>query len=165
MERKGFTIMEVLIYIAIASILMLGLSSFMISISETRQKSKIIEEVESQGFKIIELISRRTRLADAINSPSVGGSSDQLSLSMPTPSQNPTVFSLGSDKVVITEAGNPSQELSNSLVNVSNLYFQNLSRPSTPGVVKISFTVAYQNNSGKQVFDYQKVFETSVSLR
>lgn len=157
--------MEVLIYIAIASILMLGLSSFMISISETREKSKIIEEVESQGFKTLELISRSIRLADSVSLPLVGNSSNQLSLAMPEPSQDPIVFSLNSGKIRISEAGGAAQDLNSSLVSVSNLYFENLSRPATPGVIKISFTVTHQNNSGKQVFDYQKVFETSVSLR
>lgn len=55
--------------------------------------------------------------------------------------------------------------LTNDRVQVSSLSFKNLSRPSTPGVIQVSFIVSRVNSSGKNEYDYQKTFTGTASVR
>lgn len=65
----------------------------------------------------------------------------------------------------IKEGSNTEVVLSNSKVAVSNLTFTNLTRSSTPGVVRISFTLSRVNANNRNEYDYQKTFVTSAALR
>lgn len=70
----------------------------------------------------------------------------------------------GSD-LQVSEGAGSATPLTNDKVQISGLTFTNLSRTDTPGVVRVSFTVSRVNTSGRQPYDYQKTFTTSVSLR
>lgn len=65
----------------------------------------------------------------------------------------------------IKEGSGSVVPLTNDKVAVSGLIFKNLSRAGTPGVVQVSFTVARVNTSGRNEFEYQKTFTTTVALR
>ncbi len=165
MNKQGFTIIEILFYIAISSILILGLTAFMISVTEINQRSKIVEEVEQQGAQVMELILRSIRKADSINNPTIGNSSNSLSLVMIEIGKNPTLFNLSNQTLQITEGINSAQALNNNLVNVSDLSFTNLSRPETSGIIRVQFTLNYNHPSQEGIFNYEKTFVSSASLR
>jgi hypothetical protein len=75
------------------------------------------------------------------------------------------VFALSGGTITMTEGAGAAVSLTNNLVNVSGLSFSNLSRASTPGTVRIQFTITYINNSGRNEFDYSKTFDSNASLR
>lgn len=71
----------------------------------------------------------------------------------------------GTPSVQIKEGTSAAIALTSDKVAVSGLTFKNLSRTGTPGVVQVSFTVSRVNSSGRNEFDYQKTFTTTVALR
>jgi len=64
----------------------------------------------------------------------------------------------GSTAAQIKEGSGSAVSLTNNLVQVSGLTFQNLSRPSTPGSVQVSFTVSRLNPNNRNEFNYQRTF-------
>jgi prepilin-type N-terminal cleavage/methylation domain-containing protein len=65
----------------------------------------------------------------------------------------------------IKEGAGAVVPLTNDNVAVSGLTFKNLSRSGTPGVVQVSFTISRVNTNGRNEFEYQKTFTTTVALR
>jgi hypothetical protein len=55
--------------------------------------------------------------------------------------------------------------LTNDKVRITSMTFKNLSRPSTPGNIQVSFTLSRINNSNRNEYDYQKTFTSSATLR
>ena len=163
--KKGFTIIEVLIYIAIATMLLFSLSSFIISVVDLRERAKVVNEIEQQGAQLMDTITRILREADSINSPTPGTFADNLSLSISEPAKNPTVFNLSNQILQITQGFASPENLSNNSVLIEDLKFINLSYPDTPGIVQIQFTLKYNYLNNRKNFNYIKTFQSSASLR
>lgn len=164
-KQSGFTLVELLLYVGITSLLLLATSFFLSMLLESRIKNQTIAEVEQQGLAVMQAITQATRNADALNSPSLGASAVSLSINTYTAGVNPTVFDLSGGAIRISEGGGSAVALTNSRVTASSLNFQNLSQSGTPGNIRISFTLTHVNNSGRNEYSYSKNFYTSVSLR
>jgi Tfp pilus assembly protein FimT len=164
-NHKGFSIVELVVYVSLASIMLLAIASFSKIILEARTRNRVISEVEQQGTQVAQTISQSIRNSEGIISPTAGGSSDNLNLNVVNTSQDPTVFSLDSGVINIQEGSGNQVNLTNGHVVVQDLVFQNLSRPNTPGVVKFSFILEYNNQSNKPEYNYSKTFYSSASLR
>src|SRR3989338_9592365 len=156
--QKGFTLIELLLYIAIASIIVFTTASLLRFTLESRVKNQTIAEVEQEGIQVMQLITQTIRNGTAVNSPTIGNSA--VSLSVDT-----TVFDLSGGSIRIKEGAGAAVNLTSSKITVSSLNFQNLSRVSTPNIVRVSFTVTYTNSSGRNEYDFTKSFYGSARLR
>lgn len=162
---SGYTLIELLLYIAIISALLTSVTMFLGASVESRVKNQSISEVEQQGTLAMELITQTIRNADGITTPTTGASGSTLTLIVPTGALSPTTFNLSSGTLQITEGVNSAVPLTNSKVQVTSLTFRNLSRPSTPGVVQVAMTISRVNALNRNEYDYQKTFTTSAALR
>jgi len=156
--QKGFTLIELLLYIAIASIIVFTTASMLRFTLESRVKNQTIAEVEQEGAQVMQLITQTVRNATAISSPTIGASGASLSV-------DTTVFDLSGGAIRIKEGAGAAVNLTSSKITVSSLNFQNLSRVSTPNIVRVSFTVTYTNSSGRNEYDFTKSFYGSAGLR
>lgn len=163
--QKGFTLIELLLYVGLSSVLLISISVFMASLVESRVKNQTIAEVEQQGLQAMQIITQIARNAEAITSPTIGSSGSSITLDVITGANDPTIFDTSGGVLRIKEGSGSPVELTNSRVTVSGLLFSNLSRASTPGIVRIQFTLSYVNNLGRNEFDYSKTFISSASLR
>jgi type II secretory pathway pseudopilin PulG len=143
-NNQGFTLIELLLYIGIVSVILASVSVFLFIILQSDVKNQAIVEVEQQGAQMMQRITHKIRNAESVNSPSPGQSSTNLSLN--TGSINISDFAF-------------------SEVVASDLIFTNLSKNNTPGIIRIQFTLSYNNPENKQEYDYSKTFYSSASLR
>ncbi len=164
-DKGGFTLVELLLYVGISSTLLLVTSLFLGMMLEARVKNQTISEVEGQGTQVMQIITQTIRNAENITSPSVGVSGVSLTLNVVDTLDDPTIFDLASGAIRIKEGAGANIPLTNSHVTVSALSFQNLSRASTPGIVRVSFTITYVNPEGRKEYDFSKTFHGSASLR
>jgi Tfp pilus assembly protein PilW len=165
MTNKGFTLLEALLYVAISSIVILGTSFLLISLLQTNVKNQTVAEVEEQGSFVVKLIDQSVRKATGINIPAAQANDVVLSLQMADAAKNPTIFSVTDGTLNITEGAGAAVPLTNSMVTVSGLSFNNYSATSSKGSVKILFTLSYKNSSGRNEFDYSKIFYGTASIR
>ncbi len=164
-NRQGFTLIELIIYVAIASVMFMAISSFAFILLRSRIRSQVITEVEQQGAYVMQIITQTIRNAEGINSPTQGGSNSSLSLNVSGSSNDPTVFDVSGSTLWISEGGGAPLKLTNSRLIVSDFLAQNLSRTNTPGIIKIQFDLKYNSQAEKAELDYSKTFYGSASLR
>ena len=155
-SNRGFTLIELLLYVAISSVLLLVISFFIFTLLQARIKNQTIAEVEQQGIQVMQLITQTTRNADTINSPTQGASASLLSLNTIIAINNPTVFDVATGVIGIKEGVEAVVPLTNSRVSASAISFFNLSSTSTPGTIRISFTLTHINPSGRNEYNFSK---------
>jgi type II secretory pathway pseudopilin PulG len=165
--QKGITLIELILYIAISSFMLLVIFLFSSQIFEARIKGQTIVEVEQQGDWVVQTITQAIRNSvSPVNSPTIGSSGGALILTMVDGTKNPTIFALTSGLVTITENGNFVVPLTNSNIIISNLLFQNVSKPGTNGSIKFSFDATYKNLEGARYeYNYSKTFYGSGTIR
>jgi len=161
---RGFTLVETLIYVAIFSMLMGAIFSFIGTLHTSRTHNQLILEVNDQGSRITRVITSAIHNASAINSPNVSSTATILSLEMASSTINPTVFSVGGDGTLyITEGSQDAVPLTNNKVSISNLVFENYSKPVTPGIIKFSFLIGNMATTSSDL--YSNNFFGSGSIR
>ncbi len=160
-QDTGFSLLEVILYIAILSTLVFGVASFVNLVSTSRIKAQVISEVNQQAIQIAQVITRDIRNAKSIVLPSAGQIENSLLL---IDSEDRQVeFVLVEGKIVVNR-GAGAVELNNSRVYLSDLEFKNLSRSSTPDIIQIIFTLSYANNIQDELYNYSKNYVVTASL-
>lgn len=163
-DNRGFTYVEAVIYLGIISLL-IGTVGLLVSITyRASGREAVRREVEEQGRQAMEAITRTARNASAIVLPVAGATDSSLSVSVDDAPASPTVFSLSGTAIVATEGASAAVPLTNANVVASALSVQNLSRASTPGTVRVSFTLSGTTGSSAP-FTYSQTFYGSASLQ
>ena len=54
-NNKGFTLVEILLYMAIAGIIVLAISSLLFLITQSKIKNQVITDVEYQGIQVMKI--------------------------------------------------------------------------------------------------------------
>ncbi len=163
--QRGYTLIDLLMYIAIVGSLLIAVTMFAALSTESRVKNQSVSEVNSQGSAAMDYMTQAVRNADTISAPVAGATASSLTVTVPTSSLSPTIFDLSGGALRVKEGTAAAIALTNSKVQISALNFKNLTRPSTPGIVQISFVVSRTNPNGKNEYDYQKTFTSSIALR
>lgn len=162
---SGFTLIETLIYIGIFIILVGGIALFAANLQTSRLRAQILLEVNDQGASVVRLITQSIRNAESINSPALGGSAAALNLAMADPAVNPIIFFVSGENLYITEGSGQPMALTNNKVKITDLIFNNLSRPSTPGVVQFKFTLSNTASTTQEAERYLVDFYGAVAIR
>jgi len=161
--NQGFTLVEMIVYIAIIGIVLVSFINFIISIMNAQAKTYSVQEVQSNGRMVLSLIVPRIRMADDVTSPTEGNFANTLVLNMPNPNPD-LIFTVSSGVLTMAEGVGTPVAVTSNKVNVSNLTFTNLSQPGRRDNIKIELTIEY-NNTEDVEYQYDQSWRTSVSLR
>lgn len=163
---NGFTLIEVMIYVVLVSGILIGATSFAISIINNRTKSFAIQEVEQNSRFMLEKITQAVRSARNIAAPAIGATDTTLELVISDGAKNPIIFALNGSSLSMTQGAGPTLDLHSGNVEVSNLTFTNLSLPNgkTRNLL-VSFILSHRNPSGRQEWAFTDSFETTIELR
>lgn len=164
-RNSGLTLIELLLYVGISSVVLLAVAGFLGSILNTRVKNQTINEIEQQGNQNMQLITQTVRNATAINSPAAGVSAASLSINVPEPTDSPTVFDVVDGVLRITKGTADPVALTSPVAEVVNITFDNLSIASTPGTIRVQFELEYKSHSSRNEYQWSKTFFGSASLR
>lgn len=164
-KQSGFTLIEMLLYIALSSIMLLALTQFFGLALSVRIKAQSVAEVEQQGTAVMKAMTQIIRNASSITAPTAGAASSSLTIIVPTGAKSPTVFDLSNGVLRITEGANGAVNLTDNRVALTNLQFSNLSGTAERGTVRIQFTLSRLNVSSTNEYDYTQNFIGSATLR
>lgn len=164
-KSQGFTLIEMLIYTAIFSIVIGALVSFIQLMSQSRINNQIVLEVNDQGSGVVRVITQTLRNAVGINSPATATSASLLSINTTLASTTPTVFGIISGSLYKKEGANATTTLTNNKVAASNLQFTNLSKVNTRGNVRLSFTLSQISTSTQAQYNYSANFYASGAIK
>ena len=161
--QKGFTLIEVLIYIAIIGMIIQGFITFILSIAGTNSKIYVMQEVQANTRIALDIMSQKIRAADDIITPSENNSTSTLVLDMPDSDPNLTFNSMDGILYMI-EGVASSTPITSNKVRISNLIFTNLTAVGEKDNIKIEITANYKIIDNKE-FQYSQTLQTAVSLR
>lgn len=165
---RGFTLLELLIYVAILSGLMIVSTNMFISLSRGQGQSQAKAEVDTAIRFATELLRQDIKNASAVSTPSVGVPNSTLSLTRSILGVPTTIIYDISGGVLRRKEGAASAvNITNSNITVSTPTFTrientNLVFSSTSVAIKINMTFGY--NSTSPDWKYSTSLQTTVNL-
>lgn len=163
LKNSGFTLIETIIYIAIIGLVITSFIFFSISVSDSRNKNYVVQEVQANARVALNLISQIIRQASDANI-----NNGSLFLTMDDENKNPTIINLNQDdgSLMIKQGVGDPIEINSNNIKVTQLIFTNLTKDSAEREnIRIQMTVEYDNESSDIIFNYSQTLQTSVSLR
>lgn len=161
--QKGFTLIELILYIAIVTIMMSALVPFTWGILGNSIKSSTEQEVYTQARYVSERIKQEIRNANGINSVN----SPEGTIDLNTTTNATTVIDLSGGKIRIKygAAGTPNP-LNSTDTTISALTFtNNTSVDSKTKNISFSFTIADNYSSTRQEYIETLNIQSSAEVR
>lgn len=165
--KNGFTLIEMVIYIAIMTIIVAALVIFVSDSLKANNKSLMLRESLDNAHRALEVITREIKHADEIYTPTslFGTSPGQLSLkttkSLPEGEQDSYLDFYVEDGIVyIKKEGETPEALTSDSVEVTNLVFRNID-PS----VQVDLTISYKGSVSRPTHQALTTLTTSAALR
>lgn len=140
-QQRGFGLIELILYLGITTIILSGISAFTILSMQSLAKGKIADNTLSQGDFAMSLILQRIRNSNGVNLPSAGANSASLIITSPTPSLNPTAFSLVAGQIIMQEGSAEAVALTPESVQITSLSFENLGQSPANASIRVTFTI------------------------
>ena len=161
-KNKGITLVEILLYMAIISVVLMITSAFLTSILSARIKNQTTNEVEYQGLQVMQVITQKIKGADSILIPPMEEGQTQI---LTVVKDGGNIKFEVEDGIFYIEKDGERTNLTNDRIFVSALGFENLSREGTPGIISFEFKIEHINLGGMGEYSFEKNFFGSASLR
>jgi type II secretory pathway pseudopilin PulG len=165
--RKGFTLIETLVYIGVLTIIVGVVFSFLIWSVRSSTKIKVMREVSDNARRAMEIMVYEIKEARNIYTPTT--TSTQLSLKtlyyLPTGEDTTYIdfYICGTQLCLKKESQNPIT-LTSDNVEVSNLVFSRIVTGQIPSV-QIELEIDYKNLSGRPEYQASANLKSTASLR
>ncbi len=162
-SKKGFTLIEMLVYISILAIIILGVISFFVWTTRAAKKIFVTEEVVDNIRRSMKTITQEIREAESIYTPTT--TSEQLSLEttkyLPTGEERTYIdFYLCEEHLCFKKESQDPIVLTSDKVEVNNLKFTKIN--TDPASIQVNLGINF-----KESFQYQSSINatSTVSLR
>lgn len=161
---NGFTLVELLIYMALLAIFLITLTGIFVNILEVQLESDATSAVDQDGRFILARLNYDINRATSVSTPSSFGSPGINNLSILISGDTYSYATSGENMQLTNILG--TNNLNSSETTVTNLNFQRIANTSIPGTrdtIKIQFTInsKTQRAQGAET----KTFTTTVGLR
>lgn len=158
----GFTLVELLLYISISSILLVSIGSYIVMLSQLNNQREVAEGIQSQITHIHDTLSYQIRIASNIISPNVGSESDTLVLDMKDVSMGQSVISMQDGVLMLNADSHGELPLTSQPLTVTDSSFTNTSGDGTEGNLYYQISVSWTDEKQEVQTD---VLEGSLNLR
>lgn len=135
--KSAFTLIESIIYMAVVSIVTVGMVQFSIGAMSTGEKSHATQEVIQNAYFAMDVMRRTIQSAESVSAVSLG----ELVLSMEDSTKNPTLLNLEERILKIKEGLNESIALTSKAVEVTDLQFIDLSSSNRTQSIQVVMTL------------------------
>jgi uncharacterized protein YpuA (DUF1002 family) len=159
---RGFTFIELIIYISIVVVMISALTPFAWTMVQGGAKAAVQQEVYTQARFVSERIKQEIRNATGVNSVSA----TSISLAVSDAAKNPTIIDLSGGKVRIKLGTAATVDLNSADTTISALTFTNYT--SADNLTKhIGFTFTISDNLPSTRQEYQETINirSSAELR
>ncbi len=161
-KNTGFTLVETIVYTALAGIVLTSFITFSLLVISLKNKNYAIEEVNVSSRAAINEISKKIKRAESVISPTNGQASSTLIIETPE-GDLITINSL--DGIInLKENNNSAIPITSNQVTVSSINFINLSNSGEKDSIKINLNLEFKNSTSLD-FTYEQELQTAVTLR
>jgi type II secretory pathway pseudopilin PulG len=160
-SQKGVTLVELLLYMGILTILLTTLTSIFVSALDVQSESQATSSVEQDGNYLLARLSYDIHRAKSISIPAANGTSGN-SFRIVIGGVNYTYSVDGNNNLILTE-NSGSYNLNNYNSGISNFSVKRLGNGNVEDALRINFTVTsrVRRTSGFETRDFQ----TNLTLR
>lgn len=158
--RRAFTLVESIIYLALAMVVALGLVYFLAAISESRMKATAISEVQSAEREVFSVLKSLVSEASAINwsASSLEQNFGRLVLINAVGQQQ--IISLNDNGYLVVIRDGEELKLINSLLIVKKIWFSRLDDRT----VAVNFELSYKAGESTRQLEYTGAWQTALTL-
>lgn len=165
-RTNGQTLLEILLYVSVFSILITVIIFVFLNIFYSINKNQAISETNEQGEYLLNIITKNINNSTAINTPTSGVSSDNISLVKSNITLNPTLVYFQGGDLYIKEGSNSAVKLNNSKTKIDSIQFLNISNSSSESPsLKIMIIVSYNSSGFGNEIKYSTNFYTTANVR
>ncbi len=138
--RRGTTLVELLLFLAIIAIVGATLLPLMFVSTENRLLQQTISIVEQNGSQLLQNVSYRVRNAERVLDPLPGHTGAVLALQTGSGGTNPTIIAINSGALVVIRR-TQKETLSSSQVAIQNFIVRNTSTATQQSVMITFFAI------------------------
>lgn len=168
MIKRGFTLLELILYVSMASLLLGATTLFFSLFLDSRARATAATEVEVQGATAMEQVTRLVRSSTSITLGSGTACSStvrRLFLGTDDPQTNPTVIELDPTTctLYIKEGTQKGWPITNEAVSVSGFSVSILGSPQASA--RVGFTLSAKNPGNRTDGQYTRAFIETATRR
>src|SRR3989344_248577 len=160
--RSGFSLVELMLYAAILSVILIVVTNIFLSIVDLQLESQSTSGLAQDGRYVLSRFNYDLRRASVINSPTLGGSSSTLTVTI---DGVPYLYLINTDSNLGLTIGSSPEVIMNSYgTKVSDLMFTHLGNGTgEEDLVRIKYTVT--SRTIRQEGVESRTYESTVGLR
>ena len=162
-NQHGFTLIEMIIYIAIIGLVVSGFLFFSVSIGSSGAKTRVASEVQENVRTALELMGKKIRAAESVIQPAKGASGSLLELNMPP--GVPDVVVQVVNGVLLLDDTVDQIAVTTDEVRVEDLQFVNIGKSGERDSIRIFITIAFNNTGNDVLHTFSQSVETAVGIR
>ncbi len=174
-NNEGFTLVETIVYIAIASIFLWGALGFFWQLKQAEAKGDVMREVKENTAQAVEQFRQTVRNAEEVNEGASSFGADPGALSLvyaggsrvfDTYTKNITV---GGAPITIRKLrltyGGESYDLTSDQVEIDQFLLANVTQASGPDAVRLAFQLSSVNPGGDPDYDASLAVQMTAQVR
>lgn len=169
--QKSFTLIEILVYIGVLSIIILAIVSFVLWSLRSNTKVKVMREVLDNARRAMEIMTYEIKEAKSIYTPTGIFDSHPGQLSLETSKYLPggertsyIDFYLCNNRLCFKKESQDPIVLTTDNVEVSNLVFTKITTGNTPSI-QIDLKIDYENPANRPEYRASVNLKSTTSLR
>ncbi len=159
--KQAFSMIEVLLYMAMIAVFSLVVTSYWSSLNELRIRGQAMTTVTTESAYVMEQLTQIIRNADSVN----GMTTTSLNLKMLDVNKDPTTVSFSGGQLTVQEGSSAAVNLISNRVVLSGINFTNLTTSGKPASIRIQLQLSNNNTSGRNEANYSTTLYDTASLR
>lgn len=171
-KGAGFTLVEVLIYISVLTLIVSVTISFFLWISKSSNKTKAARETLDNARRVMEIMTNEVRESNGIYSPTsaFGITNSQLSLEtvkyLPEDESASYIdFFICEQRLCLKKEGQDPIALTSDMVEIEDFKIYQIATTSTIPSIQINLKVKYKSPSSKPEHQFSINTTSTISLR
>ncbi len=168
----GFTLVEMLVYVGIVSVVFMLTVTLMIQLMRTYTRFRVEREISTNVREAVNYMIREIKSAEDIYVPTsaLGSHPGQISLetrlNMPADETSTFIdFYMDNGKLLIKREGQNPFPLLSDRVEVKNLVFRHFDPAGLAELLQIDLTLGYREGTSRFEFQVEKTLVSSASIR
>jgi hypothetical protein len=161
---RGTTLIEMILYIAIVSVLLVGVGSISMSVMDAKSKTRAIGDVFASATKVFGTLSQVVNESSVITTPGLFATSSVLDTTSQIPGIGTEHIELVDGMLFRTSGTNPPVNLTPPSVRVDDLVFSSVGTVSTSTGVRVTLLLSASTTGVWRSFQFSETFTTTLLL-
>ena len=163
-KRRGTTLIEMILYIAIVSVLLVGVGSVSMSVMDAKSKTRAIGDVFASATKVFGTLSQLVNESSTITTPGLFATSSVLETVSQVPGIGTEHITLVGGALFRTSGTNAPVRLTPPSVRVDDLVFSSVGTMSTSTGVRATLLLSASTTGVWRPFQFSETFATTLLL-